>query len=55
MGSSIPKAGAEPATSDGWYDPEDIRFNEAYGTGSTASGMGAVAYSRASKSLGYRT
>lgn len=31
------------------------RYNEAHGTGSMASGMGAVAYSRASKSLGYRT
>lgn len=33
----------------------DYRFNEAYGTGSIAAGMGAVAYSRASKSFGYRT
>lgn len=31
------------------------RYNEAVGTGSLAAGMGAVAYSRASKSLGYRT
>lgn len=55
IGSVILKSGAEPVTSDGWYAPKDLRFNEAYGTGSTASGMGAVAYSRASKSLGYRT
>lgn len=33
----------------------DWRYNEAIGTGSVANGMGAVAYSRASKSLGYRT
>ena len=36
-------------------NPSDYRFNEAYGTGSIAAGMGAVAYSRASKSFGYRT
>jgi hypothetical protein len=36
--------------------PEDAwRYNESIGTGSTANGMGAVAYSRASKSFGYRT
>lgn len=34
---------------------EDVRYNEAYGTGSLAIGKGAVAYSRASKSFGYRT
>lgn len=34
---------------------EDARFNEAVGSGSTANGLGAVAFSRASKSLGYRT
>lgn len=33
----------------------DMRYNEAIGTGSVAIGMGAIAYSRASKSLGYRT
>ena len=36
-------------------DERDWRYNEAIGTGSEANGMGAVAYSRASKSLGYRT
>ena len=35
--------------------PEDMRYNEAIGTGSMAVGMGAVAYGRASKSFGYRT
>lgn len=34
---------------------EAYRSNEAIGTGSMAMGMGAVAYSRASKSFGYRT
>lgn len=34
---------------------EDVRYNEAYGTGAMAIGKGAVAYSRASKSFGYRT
>lgn len=34
---------------------EDWRCNEAYGRGSVAIGKGAVAYSRASKSFGYRT
>ncbi len=34
---------------------EDLRFNEAYGTGAMAIGKGAVAFSRASKSFGYRT
>ena len=34
---------------------EDKRYNEAIGTGSIASGQGAVAYSRSSKSFGYRT
>lgn len=33
----------------------DVRYTEAHGTGSAAMGQGAVAYSRASKSLGYRT
>jgi hypothetical protein len=43
-------------TSSGGFVPaSDLRVNEAYGTGSFAGGMGAVAYSRASKSLGYRT
>lgn len=36
-------------------DENDWRYNEAIGTGSIAAGMGAVAFSRASKSLGYRT
>ena len=36
--------------------PDDAwRYNEAIGSASMAFGMGAVAYSRASKSLGYRT
>ena len=39
----------------GYVVKEDIRYNEAYGEGAIASGLGAVAYSRASKSLGYRT
>jgi hypothetical protein len=49
-GVEIDRAGApdNPAETD-W------RYNEAIGLGSMASGMGAVAYSRASKSLGYRT
>ena len=34
---------------------EDLRYNEAYGKGAMAIGKGAVAYSRASKSFGYRT
>lgn len=34
---------------------EDWRYNEAVGDGSMVSGEGAIAYSRASKSLGYRT
>lgn len=34
---------------------EDLRYNEAYGTGAMAIGKGAVAFSRASKSFGYRT
>ena len=37
------------------WDDKYWRYNEAYGTASIAAGMGAVAYSRASKSLGYRT
>lgn len=43
-------------TSDGGFVPaSDLRTNESIGTASKASGMGAVAYSRGSKSLGYRT
>lgn len=43
-------------TSDGGFVPKsDIRGNEAIGAGSMASGMGAHAFARASKSLGYRT
>jgi len=43
-------------TSSGGFVPaSDLRLSEAIGTASTAGGMGAVAYSRASKSLGYRT
>lgn len=34
---------------------EDARFNEAVGSGSTANGLGAISFARASKSLGYRT
>jgi hypothetical protein len=33
----------------------DRRYVEAYGTGSASMGQGSVAYSRSSKSLGYRT
>lgn len=43
-------------TSDGGFVPKsDIRVNKALGAGSMASGMGALAFARASKSLGYRT
>jgi hypothetical protein len=43
-------------TQDGAFAPAtNVRSNEAIGSGSMASGMGAVAYSRASKSLGFRT
>lgn len=38
-----------------YTDESDWRYNEAIGTGSMASGIGVAAYSRASKSLGYRT
>ena len=42
--------------SDGRYcDLNDQRKTEAYGTGAMAAGMGAIAFSRASHSLGYRT
>ena len=37
------------------YDEKDYRKNEAFGLASTAAGLGAVAYSMGSKSLGYRT
>lgn len=33
----------------------DARYNEAVGSGSTANGLGAISFARASKSLGYRT
>ena len=43
-------------TADGGYALKaDLRYNEAVGSGSTANGMGDVAFARASKSLGYRT
>lgn len=43
-------------TSDGGFvQKADIRGNEAVGSGAMASGMGAIAFARASKSLGYRT
>lgn len=43
-------------TSDGGFVQKvDIRGNEAIGSGSMASGMGSIAFARASKSLGYRT
>ena len=38
-----------------YTDESDWRYNEAIGTGSMASGSGAVAYSKLSKSLGLRT
>lgn len=49
-GSKVGKSGASA-------DPpeSDWRYNEAIGPSSTAMGRGAVAYSIASKSLGYRT
>lgn len=41
---------------DGTYVYEnDMRYTEAYGTGSASMGQGSVAYSRSSKSMGYRT
>lgn len=43
-------------TSDGGFvSKTDTRGNEAIGAGSMSSGMGAIAFARASKSLGYRT
>lgn len=50
-------SGNFPTDSDGNEIIPDTawRDNKAIGTGSAAIGMGAVAYSRASKSLGYRT
>lgn len=49
-GTDIYRSGApdEPQES-------DLRFCDAIGSASLASGMGAVSYARASKSLGYRT
>jgi hypothetical protein len=48
-GDYLVKDGEEDVPTDAF------RHNEAIGTGSMAMGMGAVAYSRASKSFGYRT
>ena len=45
----------EPPTSGNLDSYEYWRFTEALGTGSMSAGMGAVAFARASKSLGYRT
>ena len=36
-------------------DPNDWRYTAAIGEGSMAAGMGAAAFAKASKSLGYRT
>lgn len=49
------KSGCTYAEDDPDFPQEDWRYNEAVGEASEAHGMGAIAYSRASKSLGYRT
>ena len=57
-GCSTPKIDAEYTLDENGkaiYDEKDYRKNESIGLASTAAGLGAVAYSMGSKSLGYRT
>ena len=50
------KIDASGAPDEPWGDGIDYwRYNEAVGKGSVASGMGSVAFAKASKALGYRT
>ena len=56
LGKAAFAAGAKKTRSGGdENNSSDWLYTEAVGEGSMAAGMGAVAYSRASKSLGYRT
>ena len=54
FGMKKDRSGA-PELDDPAFQESDWRYNEAIGDASVAGGMGAVAYARASKSLGYRT
>lgn len=54
FGKKKDRSGA-PEIDDPAFKDSDWRYNEAIGDASVAGGMGAVAYSRASKSMGYRT
>lgn len=54
FGMKKDRSGA-PELDDPAFKDSDWRYNEAIGEASVAGGMGAIAYARASKSMGYRT
>lgn len=54
FGMKKDRSGA-PELDDPAFQDSDWRYNEAIGQAAVAGGMGAIAFARASKSLGYRT